>query len=195
MFHSMKEKLKLALDGPRYEHTLGVMYTAGSLAMAYGYNIEKAMIGGLLHDCAKCLTHEERVELCKKYQVEVSASEFENKAILHAKAGAILAKIEYDITDIEILHAIAAHTTGKPNMSMLDKIIYIADYIEPGRDKAPNLEYIRCLAYKDLDACMAEILEDTLNYLNSRRGNIDPATADAYAFYKEYRKENEHGII
>lgn len=189
IFENIQEQLKRALDEPRFEHTLGVMYTAGCMAMAHGYDIQKAMLAGLLHDCAKCMTHEERLTLCEAYHVEVTASELENKALLHAKAGAILAKIEYDITDVDILHAIAVHTTGEPNMNMLDKIIYIADYIEPGRDKAPNLELVRSLAYKDLDACMAQILYDTLNYLNTRGGLIDPTTAEAHEFYKEYRKE------
>lgn len=189
VFEPIQEKLKTSLDESRYEHTIGVMYTAGCMAMAYGYDIEKAMLAGLLHDCAKCMTHEERVALCDAHQVEVTASEHENKAILHAKAGAIIAKTEYDITDADILHAIAVHTTGEPAMNMLDKIIYIADYIEPGRDKAPNLELVRALAYQDLDACMAQILYDTLNYLHSRGGNIDPTTAEANEFYKEYRKE------
>lgn len=189
MFEQIQEKLNNALDEPRYEHTIGVMYTAGCMAMAYGYDISKAMLAGLLHDCAKCMSHEERLLLCKEYGVEVTSSEMENKALLHAKAGAVLAKIEYDISDIEILHAIAVHTTGEADMNMLDKIIYIADYIEPGRDKAPNLEYIRGLAYRDLDACMAQILHDTLEYLNAKGGLIDPATAEANEFYKEYRKE------
>ena len=189
VFEPIQEKLKITLDEPRFEHTLGVMYTAGCMAMAHDYDIQKAMLAGLLHDCAKCMTHEERLTLCEKHHVEVTASELENKALLHAKAGAILAKIEYDITDVDILHAIAVHTTGEPEMNILDKIIYIADYIEPGRDKAPNLELVRSLAYKDLDACMAQILYDTLNYLNSRGGLIDPTTAEAHEFYKEYRKE------
>lgn len=189
MFEAIQEKLKKALDEPRFEHTLGVMYTAGCMAMAHGYDINKSMLAGLLHDCAKCMTHEERLMLCKTFEVEVTPSELENKALLHAKAGAILAKIEYDITDTDVLHAIAVHTTGEPDMNILDKIIYIADYIEPGRDKAPNLELIRSLAYQDLDACMAQILYDTLNYLDSRGGHIDPTTADANEFYKGYRKE------
>ena len=189
VFEPIQEKLKTSLDESRYEHTIGVMYTAGCMAMAHGYDIEKAMLAGLLHDCAKCMTHEERVALCDAHQVEVTVSEHENKAILHAKAGAIVAKSEYDITDADILHAIAVHTTGEPNMNMLDKIIYIADYIEPGRDKAPNLELVRALAYQDLDACMAQILYDTLNYLHFRGGNIDPTTAEANEFYKMYRKD------
>lgn len=189
MFEPIQKKLKIALDEPRFQHTLGVMYTAGCMAMAHGYDVSEAMLAGLLHDCAKCMSHEERLLLCEKHRVEVTASELENKALLHAKAGAILAKIEYDITDEAILHAIKVHTTGEPDMNTLDKIIYIADYIEPGRDKAPNLELVRSLAYKDLDACMAQILYDTLNYLNSRGGHIDPTTAQTYEFYKEYRKE------
>ena len=190
MFEVIQEKLKKALDEPRFEHTIGVMYTAGCMAMAHGYDISKAMLAGLLHDCAKCMTHEERIALCEKYEVEITSSELENKALLHAKAGAILARIEYDITDVDILHAITVHTTGEPDMNVLDKIIYIADYIEPGRDKAPNLEFVRSLAYQDLDACMAQILFDSLNYLNSRGGHIDPTTAKANEFYKEYRKES-----
>ena len=189
MYEQIQDKLKKVLDEPRYQHTIGVMYTAGCMAMAHGYDIKQAMLAGLLHDCAKCMTHEERILLCEKYEVEVTSSELENKALLHAKAGAILAKIEYDIADIDILHAIAVHTTGKPKMSTLDKIVYIADYIEPERDKAPNLEIVRSLAYQDLDACMAQILYDTLNYLNARGGHIDQTTAEANEFYKEYRKE------
>ena len=190
VFQTIQEKLKLSLDEARYQHTLGVMHTAGCMAMAHQFDIKKAMLAGLLHDCAKCMTHEERLALCEEYGVPVTESELENKALLHAKAGAILAKMEYDITDIEILHAIAVHTTGAPDMNTLDKIIYIADYIEPGRDKAPNLERVRMLAYKDLDACMAQILYDTLNYLSSRGGHMDPMTKEAYEFYKEYRKES-----
>jgi len=188
-FEKIQEKLKIALDEERYEHTLGVMYTAGCLAMAHGFDINKAMLAGLLHDCAKCMTHEERLLLCKENNVEVLESELENKALLHAKAGAIQAKKEYDITDDDVLHAISVHTTGAPSMNMLDKIIYIADYIEPGRDKALNLEIIRSYAYHDLDVCMAQILFDTLKYLETRGEIVDPRTADTYEFYKQFRKE------
>ena len=93
MIYHIQEKLKNQLDKARYEHTLGVMHTAGSLAMAYEYPKEKAMLAGLLHDCAKCLSHEERVTLCQQNHVEITESEHKNKSLLHAKAGAILAKI------------------------------------------------------------------------------------------------------
>lgn len=188
-YEDIQNKLKSTLKESRFEHTLGVMYTAGSMAMAHGYDINKAMLAGLLHDCAKCLTYEEQVKICEDNHREISECERGNRALLHSKAGAILAKIEYDITDDEILHAIEYHTTSVANMNTLDKIIYIADYIEPTRDQAPNLSYIRKLAFSDLDACLAQILYDTLEYLNAKGYLIDPITAESYEFYKKYRKE------
>ena len=188
-YDEIHNKLKESLTESRYEHTLGVMYTAASMAMAHGYDINKAMLAGLLHDCAKCLPYEEQVKLCIENNREISEYERGNRALLHSKAGAILANIEYNICDVEILHAIEYHTTSVANMNILDKIIYIADYIEPTRDQAPNLEFIRKLAFTDLDACMAQILYDTLEYLNAKGYVIDPTTAESYEYYKQYRKE------
>lgn len=193
-YAEMKKKLKKALDKERYEHTKGVMYTAAAMAMAHGYSIEQAMTAGLLHDCAKCIPNDEKFELCEKYHILVTSTEEANPSLLHAKLGALLAELEYDITDPEILHAIKVHTTGKPDMSILDKIIYIADYIEPGRDKAPNLDKVRKIAFQDLNACMAQILRDTLIYLKQGHGDIDPTTELTYEFYKQYEEDNEHDI-
>ena len=190
-YTEMKKKLKKAQDKERYEHTKGVMYTAAALAMAHGYSIENAMTAGLLHDCAKCIPNSEKLALCKKHHILISAIEAENPFLLHAKLGALLAEIEYDITNPEILHAIKVHTTGEPDMNILDKIIYIADYIEPGRNKAPNLELVRQLAFKDLNICMAQILRDTLIYLKKGNGNIDPTTELTYKFYKQYEEDDE----
>lgn len=189
IYNEIQNKLKKSLKESRFEHTLGVMYTAAGMAMAHGYDIDKAMLAGLLHDCAKCLTYEEQVRICEENQREISEYERNNRALLHSKAGAILAKIEYNITDEEILHAIEFHTTSVANMNTLDKIIYIADYIEPGRDQAPNLKWIRQLAFCDLDACLAQILYDTLEYLNQKGYLIDPTTAESYEYYKGYRKD------
>ena len=189
-YAEMKKKLKKAQDKERYEHTKGVMYTASCLAMAHGYDIQKAMVAGLLHDCAKCIPNAEKLALCKEHNIHVTAIEAENPFLLHAKLGAFLAETEYDITDPEIIHAIKVHTTGEPDMSTLDKIIYIADYIEPGRDKAPNLPKVREMAFRDLNACMAQILRDTLIYLKSGGGSMDPTTQITYEFYKQYEEDN-----
>jgi predicted HD superfamily hydrolase involved in NAD metabolism len=187
----IRKKLKKTLEKGRYEHTKGVMYTAGCLAMAHGYSIEKAMLAGLLHDCAKCIPDDEKIKICEKNDIPIAPVEYEAPdKLLHAKLGAYLAETEHEVSNPEILHAIKVHTTGEPDMSILDKIIYIADYIEPGRDKAPNLEYVRMLAYKNLDACMAEILCDSLKYLSSRGGSIDPTTKMTYDFYRQYQERN-----
>jgi len=185
----IRKKLKKQLDKERFEHTMGVMYTAGCMAMAFEYSVEKAMLAGLLHDCAKCIPNEEKVRLCKEHNILINSIEMENQGLLHAKAGTIIAEEEYGIKDPDILHAIRVHTTGEPNMSLLDKIIYIADYIEPGRDKAPNLEYVRKIAYQNTDICMAQILSDTLTYLNSKKGAVDPATQLTYEFYRQYKED------
>lgn len=189
-YADMKKKLKKAQDKERYEHTKGVMYTAGCLAMAHGYDVQKAMYAGLLHDCAKCIPNDEKISLCKKNNILITAIEAESPYLLHAKLGAYLAEVDYEISDPEILHAIKVHTTGEPDMSILDKIIYIADYIEPGREKAPNLQKVREIAFRDLNACMAQILCDTLIYLKSEKGTIDPTTQITYEFYKQYMEDN-----
>ncbi len=179
-----RKKIKRHQDGERFEHTLGVMYTAAALAMKYEIDIDKSILAGLLHDCAKHYTGSKKLELCKKYHLPVSESEKENPGLLHAKLGAYLAEHKYDVEDQEILDSITWHTTGRPNMTMLDKIVYIADYIEPNRNQAPNLEYFRRLAFEDLDKCLYEILEASLSYLKTRSEVIDPMTEQTYLFYK-----------
>jgi predicted HD superfamily hydrolase involved in NAD metabolism len=187
----LRKKIKKELDKSRYEHTKGVMYTAGCLAMAHGYDYNKAMLAGLLHDCAKCLPTEEKLSLCKKHDILVTAVERDNPGLLHAKAGMVMAEEKFHITDPEILHAIKVHTTGEPDMNLLDKIIYVADYIEPLRCDAPHLEWIRQLAFSDLDACVAGIVYDTLHYLSGRKGSIDPTTQITYEYYAQFYKKPE----
>lgn len=188
--NEIRKRLKKELDKGRYEHTKGVMYTAGCLAMAHEYPIEQAMLAGLLHDCAKCIPNDEKIKICEKHDIPITPIEYESPYLLHAKLGAYLAETEYEVKNPQILHAIKVHTTGEPDMSILDKIIYIADYIEPERDKAPNLAYVRKLAFQDLDACMAEILRDTLKYLSGRGGSVDPMTKMTYDYYEQYLIDN-----
>lgn len=180
----LKKELKKQMDESRFEHTLGVMYTSGALAMRYEYDLERAMLAGLLHDCAKCMPNAKKLKMAEKHHLEISNLERKNPFMLHAKIGALLAKKKYDIEDEEILDAIRWHTTGRPNMTLLDKIVYVADYIEPKRDKAPNLQEIRKLAFVDLDKALFKILEDTLSYLNEANGDTDDMTQMTYDYYK-----------
>lgn len=183
--------LKKELDDNRYQHTLGVMYTAASMAMRYDVDVLKALYAGLLHDCAKCIPNDKKLHLCGKYGFTVSDIERENPSLLHAKLGACLAHEKYGVTDKEIIHAIESHTTGCPAMTMLEKIIYIADYIEPGRRELPNMADVRRLAFQNIDECLYRILKDSLVYLNSRKIAVDPMTQKTYDYYKkEMGKEN-----
>lgn len=179
----IKKRLRTVLKEDRYEHTLGVEYTSACLAMRYGYDVEKAEMAGLLHDCAKYLSDKKKLSMCRHKKIKVSSAEKKNPGLLHAKLGAVLAKEEYKIKDEEILSAITWHTTGKPNMSMLEKIVFVADYIEPNRNRAPKLAEIRKLAFLDLDACLVMILKQTLDYLKEKGAEMDPMTYETYQYY------------
>lgn len=179
----IKKSMEKTLDSKRYEHTIGVEYTAAALAMRYDASIEDARIAGLLHDCAKCLSDEKRLSFCEKHNISINAIERKNPSLLHAKVGSFLAMEEYHVENMEIISAILNHTTGRPGMTLLEKIIFIADYIEPGRKQAPNLLEIRKLAFVDLDKALIRILEDTLTYLEDGKGEIDPMTQKTYEYY------------
>ena len=187
--HKIRKQLAKVLDSKRYEHTQGVAYTSAALAMRYGEDIQKAELAGLLHDCAKCLDNEKKIHICKKHNINISEAEFRNPFLLHAKVGGYLAKTKYKIDDEDIINAVLYHTTGRPGMSLLEKIVYIADYIEPGRENAPNLEEVRKLSFQDLDEALLRFLEDILVHLKDSKKEIDPMTQMTYEFYK--RKQSE----
>ena len=183
-YKKLRKKVKDVMTKSRYEHTLGVEFTAASLAMRYEVDIEKAELAGLLHDCAKCIDSEDTLDDCMKYNIELTDVEKRNPFLIHSKLGAVHAKKLYGVDDEDIISAIRFHTTGKPDMTMLEKIIFIADYIEPGRDKAPNLKEIRKMSFVDIDEAMYMILKDTLDYLDKGEGEKDELTRDTYLFYK-----------
>jgi len=180
----IRKAMEKNLDPKRYDHTLGVAYTAGALAMRYGEDTNKAILAGMLHDCAKCLSNEKRIGICEKHNLFITEAEHKDPFLLHAKVGSFLAEQKYDVCDQDVLNAILNHTTGRPGMSLLEKIIYIADYIEPGRKQAPNLDELRRLAFENLDEALLKILEDTLEYLNQSKQQIDQMTQLTYDFYK-----------
>lgn len=181
----IRKSMEKSLDSKRFEHTLGVAYTAASLAMCHDVDTEAALMAGLLHDCAKCLSNEKKISICEKHNLKMTEVERKNPSLLHAKVGSFMAKERYHVEDRDVLDAILNHTTGKPDMSMLEKIIFVADYIEPGRNRAKNLSEIRKLAFVDLDKALLKILEDTLEYLEESGEEIDGMTRQTYDFYKE----------
>ncbi len=179
----MIKKLRSKLTEKRFVHSIGVEYTAATLAFKHGADVEKARVAGLLHDCAKCLPADEKLKKCKKYGLPISKVEKANPDLLHGKLGAYFAKEKYGVSDEEILSAITYHTTGHPDMCLLDKIIFVADYIEPNRRMIRELTEIRKEAYEDLDKCIIHILKNTLEYLDTGSAVIDDMTQKTYEFY------------
>lgn len=182
-FKKIRDSIEKEMDEKRFAHTLGVAYTAAMLASIHGIPQDTALLAGLLHDCAKCYSDEKMFSLCSKNNVSFSVTESKNTALLHGKVGAIIAYKKYAVDDETILNAIRYHTTGRPEMTLLDKIIYVSDYIEPGRKPLPNLSEIRKLAFQDLDSALIMILENILNYLESCGKETDPATRETYEYY------------
>ena len=187
----ISKKLKKELDEDRYRHTLGVMYTSAALAMRYDVDLNQAQAAGLLHDCAKCIPNDKKVKLCEKYGLPMTNIEKQAPFLLHAKLGAYLADKLYGVDDPEILGAIEWHTTGRPGMTMLEKIVYLADYIEPNRWKAQNLPEIRAMAFRDIDMAVYMTLRDTLAYLQSGSGEVDTMTQEAFVFYDTVMKNRK----
>lgn len=185
----INHKLMKKLDADRYTHTQAVAYTAASMAMNYGLNVEDAFLAGLLHDCAKCIPDEKKIVKCEKHGIEITQVERKAPYLLHSKLGAYYAEHKYGVTNPDILNAITWHTTGHPKMSKLELILFIADYIEPGRTKQKRLKQIRKMAFKDLEECACMILEDTIQYLKSRGKDsiMDSNTIEAYQYYEKIR--------
>ena len=181
----LTDKMEDVLDRKRMRHTLSVAQTAACMAMCHGEDPYKAYIAGLLHDCAKCLKNKKKLELAKEFGLLVSEAAQENPDLLHAALGAELAKKEYGIEDESIISAIRWHTTGKPDMTRLEMIVYIADYIEIHRKTLPLLANARRVAFSDLEECMCVILESTLSFLGKKGAAVDPITRESYEYYKK----------
>lgn len=185
---NLRKELEKSLKPDRFDHTLGVAYTSASMAFVYGGDVQKALVAGMLHDCAKCMSHDEQVKICEKNKIDITEVERRNHSLLHAKVGMYLAKTKYDIDDQDILNAIRWHTTGREDMSLLEKIVYIADFIEPNRKQLEDMDVIRKEAFTDIDKCLAHILHNSVIYLKTIGKECDDATMKAYEYYKNYYK-------
>ena len=172
------EKLILNIGIKRYEHSLRVADTAVKLASIYGENIEKAKTAALLHDCGKFPEETSLLKSLSDFDIILDNVMLYNKEIIHGPLGSKIAEVEYDIVDKEILDAIYYHTIGKANMNLLEKIIYIADYIEPERN-FPGVLEIREMAFLDLNKSILMAMGNTIVFLIQNYKLIHPNTIEA----------------
>lgn len=176
----IKTDLKQNLLPKRYNHSIGVADEAKRLASLYGADLEKAYIAGLSHDCAKNFDEEKQRELYDKYGVEPEKRVLEQK-LVHSDLGSLYAKYEYGINDEEILSAIKYHTTAKADMTLMEKIIYIADFTEPNRT-FPDVDILREKVDKDIDDGILYALDFTIKKLVDSGKIISKETFEARNF-------------
>lgn len=186
--YEIRKKLQKILKPDRYEHSLSVSFTCICLAMRYGVDLYKAEVAGLVHDCAKQFSDHELLKACEKDKVEITDDMLKAPQVIHSVYGAVYAQKALGIADPEILSAVYHHTLGKPEMSLLEAIVFTADYIEARRYKAARLPEIRRMAFEDIERAVYEINHDTIVYLEESGGYICKDSYDTYQYYKELMK-------
>lgn len=174
---SLEERLKPHLGERLYRHSRGVADTAETLAARYGADGRKARLAGLVHDFGKGYTPEQLLKEARRIGLELDPVTLSEAKLLHAPVGAALLPVELGITDAEIAGAVAYHTTGRAGMSSLEKIVYLADMIEPGRS-FPGVEEIRKLAGHDLDRALLQAVEHTLKHVLDRGLLMHPRSVE-----------------
>ena len=174
-YHEMLVTLAAELRPARFRHSRDVSRTAVRLAERWGADIEEARIAGILHDCARTLKGEALLSAIREEGLQPSELELVQPALLHAQLGAIWAQKRFGVDDPVILQAIRRHTVGAADMTLLDKIVYLADYIEPGRN-FPGVEKIREMAVVGLDEALLEAYNRTIVYVVAGEGLLHPDT-------------------
>lgn len=175
----INQKIKNMLPEKRYKHSLNVANCAVKLSEIYNYDKEKAYIAGIAHDCAKYLTKEEVNYYVDKYEIYLDELECDSLALSHSLIGSFIAKYEFEIENEDIINAIKYHTTGKEDMNLIEKIIYIADIIEEDRD-FPGVDLLRELVYSGrLDEALIISFNNTIKLIIDNNQLIHNRTVNA----------------
>jgi len=174
----IEHRLCTMLAADRYAHSLGVRAAAGTLAQKYGTDVAAARLAGLVHDCAKGLPEAEMVCTARAFGLQPDAVELAQPDLLHGPVGARICQAEFGIEAAAILSAVSKHTTGDGAMTRLEKIIYVADYIEPGR-AFPGVGILRAAAERDLDCAVLLAAEQTIRHVTTRGYLLHPRTLAA----------------
>ncbi len=167
----LKKELKNLLSEKRFHHTEGVASSAKWLAKKYGANPKQAELAGWVHDCAKEMSLSDMQKLIRKANMDVDEPVWHSRALLHGPAGSAYAQMHFGIENVDVLNAVFFHTTGKPDMSLLEKVVFLADYIEPSRS-FPGVDALRDLAHKDLTEALIAAYDFTIGHLAEEHAYI-----------------------
>ncbi len=184
---ALLEKIRVAMKPARFQHVLGVEQAALALADRYGCDPKKASLAALLHDYAKEVEDQVFLDLIAKYDLDRDLLNWDNN-IWHGVVGAYKIAEDFGLKDEEIFQAIQRHTIGAGQMTLLDKVLYVADYIEPNRD-FPGVDEARRIAKESLDKAVAYETAQTISYLAKKGIPIYPQTLETYNGYVSYLKE------
>ncbi|HFI0298149.1 TPA: bis(5'-nucleosyl)-tetraphosphatase (symmetrical) YqeK [Streptococcus suis] len=184
---ALLEKIRVAMKPARFQHVLGVEQAALDLADQYGCDPKKASLAALLHDYAKEVEDQVFLDLIAKYDLDKDLLNWDNN-IWHGVVGAYKIAEDFGLKDEEIFQAIQRHTIGAGHMTLLDKVLYVADYIEPNRD-FPGVDEARRIAKESLDKAVAYETAQTISYLAKKGIPIYPQTLETYNGYASYLKE------
>ena len=185
---SIRSRLASVIRRKRLNHTMLTACEAVKLAHLYGADTQKARLAAILHDCIK-LPNKELLEYCAQHCYDITEEERRNPYLIHARLGAVIAMEEYGVKDPEVLQAIKNHTLGRVGMSLLDKIIYVADKIEPSRE-FDGVEEMRKAAYDDINLGMLMVMEHSARYTEASGRAVNPATQSVMDYLKKEMEIN-----
>ena len=189
---ALQKEVRERLPEKRYLHTLGVAHTGAGLALRYGEDMTAAFLAGLFHDIAKPYSDKKMLEKCRKHGIFISEVEERNPYLLHGKLGAWITENKFHIEVPGILSAITFHTTGRADMTDMEKIVFLADYMEPNRPEVPGLSQVRKTAFQNLETAVYMVLRDTVEYLsNHPEKEMDAQTMEAFRFYQKKGHHDE----
>lgn len=178
-YEQAKKLVKKNLSEKRYTHTKNVKKMAVKLAKRWGADPEKAALAAILHDAAKELPKDRQLQIFAENAIIAENAPMRPTSVWHGIAAAILCETEWGVHDPEVLSAIRCHTTGKPGMSLLDKIIYMADMTSAERDY-PGVEALREEEFEDLDMALLHALKRTIDFVKEKGGRLDDQSVAAY---------------
>lgn len=189
-YQQAEDMVRQTLSPKRFQHTMNVKKLAVRMAQHYGVNTEKAALAAILHDSAKELPRTELLQIMQDNAIIKKGTQNRPEPVWHGICAAILAKTQWNVQDEEILSAIACHTTGKENMSKLDKILFLADMTSAERDY-PGVEELRSLEMRNLDKAMIQALKMTISFVEQKNAIADPESAKALAWLQAHSVEDD----